>query len=166
MWRYIFSVADPDPFDTDTDPAFHFDTDSDPAFQFDPDPGPTVWYGSGYLLFQRGTLMYLKQYFLYIFTWFFLSVGPTGPTQEVFFVKFSLPVNFVVPSTVLWSRNNFLSDPDSDPAVTLISDPDPACLWKIHWKFRSSKQHLNCRSSKHCKKANFSKSIFLQLCIC
>jgi hypothetical protein len=29
------SVADPDPFDTDTDPAFHFDTDPDPAFQFD-----------------------------------------------------------------------------------------------------------------------------------
>jgi hypothetical protein len=26
------SVADPDPFDTDTDPAFHFDTDPDPAF--------------------------------------------------------------------------------------------------------------------------------------
>jgi hypothetical protein len=26
-----------------------------------------------------------------------LSVRPTGPTQKVFFVKFSLPVNFVVP---------------------------------------------------------------------
>jgi hypothetical protein len=25
------SVADPDPFDTDPDPAFHFDTDTDPA---------------------------------------------------------------------------------------------------------------------------------------
>ncbi len=25
-------VADPDPFDTDPDPAFHFDKDPDPAF--------------------------------------------------------------------------------------------------------------------------------------
>jgi hypothetical protein len=25
-----------------------------------------------------------------------LSVGPTGPTEKVFFVKFSFPVNFVV----------------------------------------------------------------------
>jgi hypothetical protein len=36
------SVADPDPFDTNPDPAFHFDTDQDPAFQFDMDPNPTV----------------------------------------------------------------------------------------------------------------------------
>ncbi len=50
------SVADPDPFDTDPDPAFHFDTDpdtdpafhfdtdpdTDPAFQFDTDPDPTI----------------------------------------------------------------------------------------------------------------------------
>jgi hypothetical protein len=36
------SVADPKPFDTDPDPAFHFDTDPDPAFQFDTrtDPDP------------------------------------------------------------------------------------------------------------------------------
>jgi hypothetical protein len=34
------SVADPDPFLTDPDPAFHFDTDPDPAFQFDMDPDP------------------------------------------------------------------------------------------------------------------------------
>jgi hypothetical protein len=32
------SVADPDPFYTDPDPAFHFDTDPDPASQFDTDP--------------------------------------------------------------------------------------------------------------------------------
>jgi hypothetical protein len=31
----VNSVADPDPFDTDPDPALHFDTD--PAFQFDTD---------------------------------------------------------------------------------------------------------------------------------
>jgi hypothetical protein len=36
------NVADPDPFDTDLDPAFHFDTDTGPAFQFDTDPDPTV----------------------------------------------------------------------------------------------------------------------------
>ncbi len=28
---------EPDPFDTDPDPAFHFGTDPDPAFQFDTD---------------------------------------------------------------------------------------------------------------------------------
>jgi hypothetical protein len=34
--------ADPDPFDTDTDPdpAFHIDMYPDPAFQFDTDPDP------------------------------------------------------------------------------------------------------------------------------
>jgi hypothetical protein len=40
------SVEDPDPFDTDPDPAFHFDMNPDPnpTFQFDtdkhPDPDP------------------------------------------------------------------------------------------------------------------------------
>ncbi len=41
-WEVIYSVADPDPFDTDPDPAFHFDTDLDPAFHFDTDPDPAV----------------------------------------------------------------------------------------------------------------------------
>jgi hypothetical protein len=41
--------------------------------------------------------MYLKQYFLYIFTSLSFSLGPTVPTQKVFFVKFSLPINFVLP---------------------------------------------------------------------
>ncbi len=36
------SVADPDPFDPDPDPAFNFDTDPDHAFQFDVDSDPTV----------------------------------------------------------------------------------------------------------------------------
>ncbi len=44
----MVSVADPDPFDTDRDPACHFDPDPachygpdpDPAFQFDTDPDP------------------------------------------------------------------------------------------------------------------------------
>ncbi len=40
----IISVADPDPFDTDPDPASacHFVTDPDPAFQVDTDLDPTV----------------------------------------------------------------------------------------------------------------------------
>jgi hypothetical protein len=38
----LVSVADPDHFDTDPDPAFHFDKDPDPAFQSDTDPDPTV----------------------------------------------------------------------------------------------------------------------------
>jgi hypothetical protein len=42
------SVADPDPFDTDPDPAFDFDTDPDP--------------------YRFKEVMCLKQYFLYIFT--------------------------------------------------------------------------------------------------
>ncbi len=36
------SVGDPDPFDTDPDPASSFDTDRYPAFQFDTDLDPTV----------------------------------------------------------------------------------------------------------------------------
>ncbi len=39
---YKGSVGDPDPFDTDPDPAFRFYTDPDPAFRFDTDPDPTV----------------------------------------------------------------------------------------------------------------------------
>ncbi len=89
----LVRIADPDPFDPDPDPAFHFDTDTDPAFQFDTDPDPTINTDSDPYCFKEVT--YLKQYFLYIFTWFSLSVGPTGPTQKVFFVKFSLQVNFV-----------------------------------------------------------------------
>jgi hypothetical protein len=48
------SVADPGPFDTDPDPAFQ--SDPDHAFQSDPDPE------------RFKEVMYLKQYFLYIFT--------------------------------------------------------------------------------------------------
>jgi hypothetical protein len=70
----------------DPDPAFHFDTDLDPAFQFDMDPNP----------YHFKEVMCLKQYFLYIYTWFSLSVGRIGPNQKAYFVKFSLPVNFVV----------------------------------------------------------------------
>jgi hypothetical protein len=38
----LISVADPDHFDADPDPAFHFDTDPDPTFHLDTDPEPTV----------------------------------------------------------------------------------------------------------------------------
>ncbi len=54
---------------------------------FDPDPNPYRF---------EEVVMYLKRYFLYIFTWFILSVGPAGPTQKAFFVNVSLPVNFGV----------------------------------------------------------------------
>jgi hypothetical protein len=50
------SFADPVPFATDPDPAFHFDTDPDPAFHLDTDPDPTVLYESGFLPFQRGNV--------------------------------------------------------------------------------------------------------------
>jgi hypothetical protein len=36
------SVADPDPFYTGPDLAFHFDMDPDPPFQFDRDPYPAI----------------------------------------------------------------------------------------------------------------------------
>jgi hypothetical protein len=61
----LISVADPDPFDTDLDPAFHFDMDQDPAFHFDNGSGCLIriW-----ILTVTKRQLYLKQYFLYIFT--------------------------------------------------------------------------------------------------
>ncbi len=59
--------AEPDPFDTDPDPAFHFDIDSDPAPAF-----PTVWYGSGSgsLPFQGGnvpkTVLFIHLYLIFL----------------------------------------------------------------------------------------------------
>ncbi len=72
----------------DPDTACHFDKDPDPAFRFYTDPDP----------YHFKEVMYLKQYryFVYILTLFSLSIGPTGPNQKAYFVKFSLPVNFVV----------------------------------------------------------------------
>ncbi len=70
---------------------------SGPAFQFDSEPDPTVWYGSGSgsLSFQRGNVP--KTVLFYIFTWFSLSVGPKGPNQKAYFVKF--PFQLIL----LWS---------------------------------------------------------------
>jgi hypothetical protein len=92
----VLQSVGPDPSDTDPDPAFHFDTNPDPSFQliwiwirlFDTDlnPGP----------YPFKEVMNLKQYFLYIFSWFSLSVGPTRSKHKAYFVKFSLPVNFVL----------------------------------------------------------------------
>ncbi len=99
------SVADPDPFDTDPDP----------AFQFDPDPDP----------YSFKEVMYLKQYFLCILTWFSLSVGPTGPNQTAYFVKFLLQIKFVVLIKSSF-RIRILEHPDdTDPfwsgSATLVS---------------------------------------------
>ncbi len=70
-------------------------------FDTDPDPDP----------YRFKEVMYLKRYFLYIFTSFPLSVSPTGLTQKVFFVKFSLPVNSLW-ICILDTRG---ADPDLDP---------------------------------------------------
>ncbi len=63
---------------------------------FDTDPDP----------YRFKEVMYLKQYFLYIFTSFSLTIGPTGPTQKVFFFQFSLPVNFVVLMRVVYGSGS------------------------------------------------------------
>ncbi len=74
---------------------------------FDPDPGPDPYH------FKE--VMYLKRHFLYIFTWFSLSVGPTGPTQKVFFVRFSLPVIFVVLIGVAYGSGSDTQGTDQEP---------------------------------------------------
>ncbi len=61
------SVADPDPFDMDPNPAFHFNTDPNLALQFDPDLGPTV-FNTDPNPYRFKEVKYLKQYFLYILT--------------------------------------------------------------------------------------------------
>ncbi len=75
--------------------------------QFDPDPDP----------YRFKEVMYLKQYFYYILTWFSLSVGPIGPTQKAYFVKFSLPVNFVVLMSSLWTVLRIRIRIQEDPSL-------------------------------------------------
>jgi hypothetical protein len=70
---------------------FYFDTDLDPAFPFDPDP--TVSLDPDLRSFED--VMYLRLLFIHL-NLVSLSVGPPGPHQKAYFVKFSLPVNFVV----------------------------------------------------------------------
>ncbi len=67
--------------------AFHFVTDPDPAFQFD-----TVRIRIRILAIKRDNV---PKTVLFIHLLDF-PVGPTGHTQKVFFVKFSISVNFVV----------------------------------------------------------------------
>ncbi len=85
---------------------------------FDTDPDPCHF----------KEVMYLKQYFLYIFTWFSLSVGPTGPNQQAYIVKFSIPVNFVVLIRVAYRSGSYNTR-------ELIPDPDPG-KWKGSWRIR------------------------------
>jgi hypothetical protein len=61
---------------------------------FDKDPDPYCY----------KQIMYLKRNFLCIFTWYSLSVGPIGPKQKASFIKFSLPVNFVLIRVAYRSR--------------------------------------------------------------
>jgi hypothetical protein len=91
------SVADPDPFDTDPDPAFLFHTDPDPAFQFVTGPDP--------YLFKEVP----KTVVLYSLTWFSLSVGSLRPNQKEcrYYVKFSFPVNFVVLINVAYGSGSW-----------------------------------------------------------
>ncbi len=85
---------------------------------FDTDPDP----------YHFKDVMYLKWYFSYIFIWFSLSVGPTGPTKKVFFVKFSLPVNFVVLNRVAYGSGSGSQPPGEQILVRILNidtDPDP-----------------------------------------
>jgi hypothetical protein len=73
--------------------------------------------------------MYLIQYILYIFTGFSSSVGRTGPDQRAYFVKFSLPVNFVVLIRKLMDLDPM--HPGTDPGseswktIEILADPVP-----------------------------------------
>jgi hypothetical protein len=68
----LVSVADPDPFGPDPDPVFQFYTDPDPAFQFYTDPDPAFQFYTDPDPYRFKEVMYLKRYFLYIFTRFSL----------------------------------------------------------------------------------------------
>jgi hypothetical protein len=65
-------VADPDPFDTDPDPAFHFDMDTDPAYQFDTDPDP----------YRFKEVMYLERSLLFIHLYLILLVIRSNRTHR------------------------------------------------------------------------------------
>ncbi len=96
----------------------------------------SIWYGSEsdrlirIRIITVSEVMYLKQYFLLTFTWFSLSLCPTGLTQKVFFVNFPFLIIFFVPFELL-------TDPDSDPRhprerIRILKNyPDPQ-----HWDWR------------------------------
>jgi hypothetical protein len=65
--------------------------------------------------------MYLKLYFLYIFTWFSLSVGPPGPNQKAYFVKISLTGNFVVLIRVSYGSSSRSTGNGSGSTTLVVS---------------------------------------------
>jgi hypothetical protein len=77
----------PRPFIYGSGSCFHFDPDPDPAFQFDTDPDPHHF----------NEVHNVPKTVLFIhLNLIFRNIGPTGPNQKAYFVKFSLLVNFVV----------------------------------------------------------------------
>ncbi len=75
---------------------------------FDTDPDP----------YRFKDVMYLKQYFLYILTLFSLSVGLPVPNQKAFFVKFFLPVDFIMLIRIAYGSGS-----GSDNTQKRIPDP-------------------------------------------
>jgi hypothetical protein len=76
-------------------------------------------------LYRFKELVYLKQYFLFILTWFSLSVGLPGPNQKAFWFKFSLPVDVAM-------------------LVRIVTDPDP---WTLG---NGSRIRKNYPDPQHC----------------
>ncbi len=57
-----------------------------------------------------------------------MSVGPPGPIQKVFFVKFSLPVNFVVLIRVAYGSGSRSYTPEGRIRIRILNNdtnPDP-----------------------------------------
>jgi hypothetical protein len=92
-------------------------------------------------------VMYLKQYFSYILTWFSLSVDPPGPNQKASFVKFSLLVHSVVLIRVSYgfgsrSTRNLGMDPDPGKwygSLRIRIRNTSGELWGIYHQFLSKK---------------------------
>ncbi len=102
------SVADPEPFDTDPDPALHFDTDPDPAFQF-------YTAGSGSSLFQSGnvpkTVLFTRLYLIFLVQ--------QDPTRSHTLLNFPFQL-------ILLCSLKYLMDPDPIHRGTV---PDPGKLF-------------------------------------
>jgi hypothetical protein len=67
--------------------------DPDPAFQFDTDPDPHHFNEVHNV---PKTVLIIKTVLFIHLNLIFHNIGPTGPNQKAYFVKFSLLVNFVV----------------------------------------------------------------------
>ncbi len=68
MIQIISSIADPNNFDPDPNPAFHFDSDSDQTFHFDSDSDPTFHFETDPDTYCFKEIIYLKPYLLLIVT--------------------------------------------------------------------------------------------------